>query len=101
MLFFLISTVIGKINLNVNKALSDSLKNHKIMNYIMLSFNFHTKHSNMLHTYSLFKLFMTGTLNDKLHDISRYTKKNANTPHDIIFDFNKLNDAGEIACPLK
>ena len=39
---------------------------------------------------------MTGNSNDKLHDISRYTKKNANTPHDVIFNVIKPNDA----CPL-
>ena len=43
---------------------------------------------------------MTGTSNDKLHDISRYGIRNANTPHDIIFDVIKPNDAGKIACPL-
>ena len=32
--------------------------------------------------------------------ISRYTKKNANTPHDVIFDVIKPNDAGKIACPV-
>ena len=45
---------------------------------------------------------MTGTSNDKLHvhDISWYTKMNANTPYDIIFNVIKPNDAGKIACPL-
>ena len=42
---------------------------------------------------------MTGTSNDKLHDISRYTKRNANTPYEIIFDVIKP-DAGKIACLL-
>ena len=43
---------------------------------------------------------MTGTSSDKLHDISRHTKRKANTPHDVIFDVIKPNDAGKIACPL-
>ena len=36
----------------------------------------------------------------KLHGISLYTKRYANTPHDVIFDVIKLNDSGKIACPL-
>ena len=43
---------------------------------------------------------MTGTSNDKLHDIAQNTKRNANTPHDVIFDIIKPNDARKIACPL-
>ena len=43
---------------------------------------------------------MTGNINDKLHNISRYTKRNANMPHDVIFDVIKPNDARKISCPL-
>ena len=43
---------------------------------------------------------MSGNFNDKLHDISRYTKRNAKTPHCNIFDVVKPNDAWKIACPL-
>ena len=43
---------------------------------------------------------MTGTSTDKLHDISRYTIRNANTHNDVIFDLIKPKDAGKIACPL-
>ena len=43
---------------------------------------------------------MTGTSNDKLQDISWYTKRNANMPHVVIFDAIKSNDTGKIACPL-
>ena len=49
----------------------------------------------MLHTNSLFKII--GNSNDNLHNISRYRKRNANTPHDVIFDIMKLNYAGKIA----
>ena len=41
---------------------------------------------------------MTGNLNNKLHDISWYAKSNDNTPHDVIFDVIKPNDAGKMAC---
>ena len=40
---------------------------------------------------------MTGTPTDELYDITWYTKRNANMPHDVI----KPNDAGKIACPQK
>ena len=43
---------------------------------------------------------MTGTSNDNLHDILRYRKRNVNSPHYVIFDVIKPNDAGKIACPL-
>ena len=43
---------------------------------------------------------MTVNLNGKLHDISRYAKRNDNTPHDVIFDVIKPNDAGKMACPM-
>ena len=38
--------------------------------------------------------------NDKLHDISWYTKRKAKMPHDVIFDVIKPNDAGKIECLL-
>ena len=43
---------------------------------------------------------MTGNWNDKLHNISRYAKRNDNMPHDVIFDVIKPNDAGKMACPM-
>ena len=43
---------------------------------------------------------MTRNLNDKLHDISWFAKRNDNTPHDVIFDVIKPNDAGKMACPM-
>ena len=36
---------------------------------------------------------MIGNSSDKLHDISRYTKMNTNTPHDAIVDVIKPNGA--------
>ena len=51
----------------------------------------------MLHTYSLFKCLGLRMINKY---VSRYTKRNDNTPHDVIFDVIKPNDAGKIACPM-
>ena len=48
----------------------------------------------MLNTYFLF------ISSDKIDEISRNKERNTNTPHDVIFDVIKLNDAGKIACPL-
>ena len=43
-----------------------------------------------------FFMTLTGNSNDKLNDISRYAKRNANTPHYFIFYVIKPNDAGKL-----
>ena len=62
----------------------------------------HNTCTSLKHATYLFPIQMTGNASDKveLHDISRYTKRNSNASHDVIFDVLKPNDAEEIACPL-